>query len=90
MIEEKKKSKSPLWWLLGFPIVDVLSVLIFILGVFIDSKIYENATGQGHPAPIFSLLLFIVAAALFVIGNLLVLIMLIVSSVISKKRKKNT
>ena len=62
-------------------------MLIFILGAFIDSKIYENATGQGHPAPIFSLLLFIVAVALFAIGNLLVLIMLIVSVAISKKKK---
>lgn len=88
MMEEKKKSKSFLWWLIGFPIVDVLSVLIFILGVFIDSKIYETATGQGHPAPIFSILLFIVAIALFVIGNLLILIMLIVSAAINKKNKK--
>lgn len=88
MIEEKKKSKSYLWWLIGFLIVDILSVLIFILGAFIDSKIYENATGQGHPAPIFSLLLFIVAVVLFAIGNLLVLIMLIVSAAISKKKKK--
>ncbi len=84
MVEKKKK--STLWWLLGFPIVDAFAVLIFILGVFIDSKIYENAAGQGHPAPIFTLLLFIVAAAIFVIGNLLVLIMLIVSLINKRKQ----
>ena len=51
---KEKKVRSPLWWLLGFPVVDILAVLIFILGVIFDSRLYENATGTGHPAPVFT------------------------------------
>lgn len=88
MIEKKKKSKSYLWCLIGFPIVDVIAVLMFILGTIIDSKIFENSTGQGHPVPVFSLIFFIAAGAIFLLGNLLVLIILIVMIVNSKKNIK--
>ncbi len=88
MPEKRKKVKSPLWWLIGFPIVDVISVLIFILGTILDSKLYENATGPGHPVPVFTLLLSFGAVGFFIIGNVIVLIMLIISLVITSKKKK--
>ncbi|MCR4930116.1 MAG: hypothetical protein K5988_09000, partial [Lachnospiraceae bacterium] len=67
---------------------DVISVLIFILGAILDSKMYENATGPGHPVPVFTLLLSFGAVGFFIIGNLLVLILFIVSLVIASRRKK--
>jgi hypothetical protein len=88
MNKNEKKDRSPWWWLLGFPIVDILSVLIFILGTILDSRLYENANGYGHPAPVFTLLFSFGAVVFFAIGNLVVLIILIIAVVRADKNQK--
>jgi hypothetical protein len=72
-----KKRRSPALWLLMIPAQLVLGALFSFLGMRIDIAIFSGG-GQGHGAPIFSVLFPIIAVILTVVVIILSLILMAV------------
>lgn len=83
-----KKKKSAFWWLLMIPVQGIFSVPIVIAGILGDVIFWDNfeSTGQGHPAPAFTILGMLVAIGLFVIVTIISIIITVVKA---KKAEKD-
>ena len=91
MNNEKKKNRKPFLWLLGIPIVTLLSVLIGCAGVFLEASMYNSAPepSMGHPAPpILSFLAISVGVIFFLVGNFVVLILFAAAMFNSRDKRK--
>lgn len=82
-----KKRRSPALWLLMIPAQLALGTLFYILGVRIDAGIFSGG-GQGHGAPIFSVLFLIVAAVVTLIVLVLSIILMAVGFSRRSKAKR--
>lgn len=83
-----KKRKSAFWWLLMIPVQGILSLLIMKAGTLADVASAGNieSGGQGHPAPVFTLLGIMLALFLFFVVTV---ISLIITFVKANKNKKD-
>ena len=73
-----KKRKKPGYYLALMLAQPIVFVLFFLLGTLLDSALWKNAaSAQGHPAPVFSLLLPMLGAIVCVVVFLIALIGLI-------------
>ena len=85
--DEPEKKLSPwrsLWSILTIVIIDVIVV---IGAMVVDSKIFPNEPGQGHPFPAVTMAALIVMGAVTVIVIIVALIKLIVRLARASKDK---
>ena len=74
-----KKRKKPRYYIILMLVQPLIFAWFFVLGTILDSKLWETAdAAQGHPAPVFSLLLPSLGAVICLITFLIAVIGLIV------------
>ena len=73
------KKNKPLLFLLIIPGTAILDLILFVVAVLIDDAIVENTavTGQGHPAPMFALIVMLLMIAIAIAGVVVSLVLTI-------------
>lgn len=85
------KKKTPLKVLLIIPIQLVISVLLVLAGIALDSGFWKNVESgaTGHPFPVFTILLFFIAVFAFVMAFLIAVVISIVTALKNSKDNGN-
>ena len=74
-----KKQKKPRFYIILMIAQPLIFVLFFVFGALLDSKLWERTeVTQGHPAPVFSLLLPILGAVICLAVFMIALVGLII------------
>ena len=85
---KQKKERSPWLWLLLIPAQLILLALSFLGGALLDLAIFSNSgQGQGHGAPIFTVILPLIVGVCTVAAVVVSLVGLTVGPVRRKKRR---
>ncbi len=83
-----KRERSPWLWLILIPIQALIVVLSFFGGSAIDAAIFSGGNGQGHGAPIFTMLLPLAALAVSVVVVVIAIIRLAVGLARRRRRRR--